>query len=201
MSDGLEDVVAAETVLIQVDGPAGRLIVRGLRLEELAGRSFEAVVALLWDGFFAPACRGSGARRARCRRGSRRSTGSRPLDTGPTDCRRSRRCALLAAARGCRDDPHHGAALVAARAGVRRCDRASARRAARRSRRTPARPRGRLPADDARRARPAGAGARARHLSGDGRRPWAQRLDLRRARGRLDARGTACRRSSARCAR
>jgi citrate synthase len=53
MSNGLEDVVAAETVLSDVDGLAGRLIIRGQPLEALAGRSnYEAVLSLLWDGFF-----------------------------------------------------------------------------------------------------------------------------------------------------
>ena len=51
---GLDDVVAAETVLSEVDGQAGRLIVRGFDLEELAGRrSFEDALALLWKGFAA----------------------------------------------------------------------------------------------------------------------------------------------------
>ncbi|CEJ16209.1 Citrate synthase 1 [bacterium YEK0313] len=49
---GLDDVIAAETVLSHVDGAAGRLIVRGHDLEQLAGkRSFEAVLGLLWQGF------------------------------------------------------------------------------------------------------------------------------------------------------
>lgn len=53
MSDGLENVVAAETVLSDVDGLAGRLIIRGLPLEALTGRmSYEEVLSLLWDGFF-----------------------------------------------------------------------------------------------------------------------------------------------------
>jgi citrate synthase len=53
ISDGLEDVVAAATVLSEVDGQAGRLIIRGLSLDELAGRTaFEDLVHLLWDGFF-----------------------------------------------------------------------------------------------------------------------------------------------------
>lgn len=53
VSDGLEDVVAAETVLSEVDGGAGRLIIRGRSLAEIAGRiQFEEVVHLLWDGFF-----------------------------------------------------------------------------------------------------------------------------------------------------
>ncbi|MBF9231881.1 citrate synthase/methylcitrate synthase [Microvirga alba] len=51
MKLGLDDVVAAETVLSHVDGEAGRLIIRGHDLEELAGRlSYEETVAMLWDG-------------------------------------------------------------------------------------------------------------------------------------------------------
>jgi citrate synthase len=51
--DGLEGVVAAETVLSEVDGEAGRLLIRGRTLDEIAGRwTFESATALLWDGFF-----------------------------------------------------------------------------------------------------------------------------------------------------
>ena len=53
MNPGLDDVVVAETVLSHVDGSGGRLVVRGHELEEIAGRSFEAVLALLWDGLTA----------------------------------------------------------------------------------------------------------------------------------------------------
>ena len=50
---GLEGVVAAETVLSDVDGQAGRLVIRGLELSELAGRvSFEAAAHLLLQGMF-----------------------------------------------------------------------------------------------------------------------------------------------------
>ncbi len=53
MSDGLENVVAAETVLSEVDGLAGRLVIRGCSLDDLAGHaSFEDVVHLLFDGFY-----------------------------------------------------------------------------------------------------------------------------------------------------
>jgi citrate synthase len=53
MSDGLENVVAAETVLSDVDGRAGRLIIRGQSLDELAGRTrFEDIARLLFEGFF-----------------------------------------------------------------------------------------------------------------------------------------------------
>jgi citrate synthase len=53
MSNGLEDVIAAETVLSDVDGLAGRLVIRGVPLEALAGRTtYEEALFLLWDGFF-----------------------------------------------------------------------------------------------------------------------------------------------------
>lgn len=52
MSDGLENVVAAETILSDVDGANGRLVIRGVSLDQLvATSSFEDVVRLLWDGF------------------------------------------------------------------------------------------------------------------------------------------------------
>ena len=54
MSNGLEGVVAAETVLSEVDGVAGVLVIRGRSLDELAGHArFEDVVALLFEGFYA----------------------------------------------------------------------------------------------------------------------------------------------------
>jgi citrate synthase len=50
---GLEGVVAARTVLSEVDGAAGRLVIRGRSLDDLAGSTrFEAVARLLFDGFF-----------------------------------------------------------------------------------------------------------------------------------------------------
>lgn len=53
MSEGLEGVIAARTVLSDVDGAAGRLVLRGQSLDALAGRwRFDQVLALLWDGFF-----------------------------------------------------------------------------------------------------------------------------------------------------
>ena len=51
--DGLENVVAAETVLSEVDGQAGRLVIRGYAVEELAGRvTYEEAARLLLEGFF-----------------------------------------------------------------------------------------------------------------------------------------------------
>jgi citrate synthase len=52
MSEGLDGVIAAETILSHVDGEAGRLIYRGHAMEDLAGHlSYEAVAGLFWDGF------------------------------------------------------------------------------------------------------------------------------------------------------
>ena len=52
---GLDDVVAADTVLSEVDGEAGRLVIRGRSLDSLAGVTrFEDVARRLWDGFLAP---------------------------------------------------------------------------------------------------------------------------------------------------
>ncbi len=52
VADGLENVVAAETILSKVDGEAGVLILRGHRLEDIAGkRSYEWLVGTLWQGF------------------------------------------------------------------------------------------------------------------------------------------------------
>ena len=51
MASGLDGVVVADTVLSEVDGAAGRLVVRGAPIEALTGRvSFAAMAARLWDG-------------------------------------------------------------------------------------------------------------------------------------------------------
>ncbi|QUD86229.1 citrate synthase/methylcitrate synthase [Phenylobacterium montanum] len=53
MSDGLEGVIAADTILSEVDGEAGRLVIRGRSLDDLSGQArFEEVMALLFAGFF-----------------------------------------------------------------------------------------------------------------------------------------------------
>ena len=53
MISGLDDVVVAETVLSDVDGQAGRLVIRGHSLDDLVEHaSFEYVLTLLWEGFF-----------------------------------------------------------------------------------------------------------------------------------------------------
>jgi citrate synthase len=53
MQSGLEDVVAAETILSDVDGAAGRLVIRGHSLDELTARAgYGDILALLFEGFF-----------------------------------------------------------------------------------------------------------------------------------------------------
>lgn len=50
-SAGLEGVVAAETALSEVNGQAGRLIVAGRYIEDLAPQTtYEEAAALMWDG-------------------------------------------------------------------------------------------------------------------------------------------------------
>ena len=52
MKAGLDDVIAADTVLSHVDGEAGRLIVSGHDLEDLVERfGFEDATGLLWRAF------------------------------------------------------------------------------------------------------------------------------------------------------
>ncbi|MCW5748327.1 MAG: citrate synthase/methylcitrate synthase [Alphaproteobacteria bacterium] len=51
-NDGLDGILAGETVLSHVDGEAGTLVVRGHHIEDLALHGgLEDVAALLWDGF------------------------------------------------------------------------------------------------------------------------------------------------------
>jgi citrate synthase len=51
MSSGLDGIVVADTVLSEVDGQNGRLVVRGSAIEDLAGTiGFAALAARLWDG-------------------------------------------------------------------------------------------------------------------------------------------------------
>lgn len=52
VDSGLDGVIVADTVMSEVDGEAGRLIVRGQVIEELVKvRGFEGVAARLWEGF------------------------------------------------------------------------------------------------------------------------------------------------------
>ena len=51
VANGLEGVIAADTVMSQIDGEGGHLVVRGHDVESLAhAASFEDVCALLWQG-------------------------------------------------------------------------------------------------------------------------------------------------------
>jgi citrate synthase len=61
MNNGLDDIVATETVMSDVDGIAGRLIIRGHSLDDLAAASrYETIVELLLNGFFDDLPRGAG---------------------------------------------------------------------------------------------------------------------------------------------
>jgi len=51
MANGLEGVVAAETVLSHADGERGIIWVRGQTIPDLVAQGFESAVALMWDGF------------------------------------------------------------------------------------------------------------------------------------------------------
>ncbi|MBN8927851.1 MAG: hypothetical protein J0H19_14650 [Rhodospirillales bacterium] len=51
MSEGLEGVVAARTVLSHTDSAAGMVWVRGVAIPDLVPLGFEGTVALLWNGF------------------------------------------------------------------------------------------------------------------------------------------------------
>lgn len=53
MKSGLDDIIAAETQLSDVDGIAGRLVIRGISLDELVQTCrYEDVAALLLSGLF-----------------------------------------------------------------------------------------------------------------------------------------------------
>src|SRR5437868_5172908 len=52
VNSGLDGVIVADTVMSEVDGEAGSLVVRGHALEELiTARGFEGVAALLWESY------------------------------------------------------------------------------------------------------------------------------------------------------
>jgi citrate synthase len=52
VNSGLDGIVVADTVMSEVDGEEGRLIVRGHALQDLVNtRGFEGVAALLWEGY------------------------------------------------------------------------------------------------------------------------------------------------------
>jgi citrate synthase len=52
VDSGLDGVIVADTVMSEVDGEEGRLVVRGHAIEELIEtRGYEGVAALLWEGY------------------------------------------------------------------------------------------------------------------------------------------------------
>lgn len=63
-ASGLDGVVAADTVMSDVDGEAGRLVIRGVPVATLVARDgFEGAAARLWDGFVADGLDRSGVAR------------------------------------------------------------------------------------------------------------------------------------------
>ena len=94
-NSGLEGVVAAETVLSEVDGEAGRLVLRGHRLQDIAGRrSVEWLIAELWRGLCRSNLSEPSLRRETWRRCAPRcSTTLRRCCRRPRAWLRSRRCA------------------------------------------------------------------------------------------------------------
>jgi citrate synthase len=69
VNSGLDGVVVADTVMSEVDGEAGRLIVRGHAVEELVKtRGFEGAATLLWEGY-APKDQGGGGDEAAVQQG------------------------------------------------------------------------------------------------------------------------------------
>jgi citrate synthase len=116
LKSGLDDIVAAETVLSHVDGAAGRLIIRGHDLEEIAGRlSFEAVLALLWDGFVPEPLDESAVRIALAQARAAAFARGAPLlpaTDGLSDVEALR--LLLSALADAEETPHHLLAVAAA---------------------------------------------------------------------------------------
>jgi citrate synthase len=59
LMSGLDGIIAAETVLSDVNGDAGRLVIRGRSLDELVAHCrYEDVLTLLWEALF-PECDGT----------------------------------------------------------------------------------------------------------------------------------------------
>jgi citrate synthase len=88
MNSGLEGIVAAQTMLSDVDGANGRLIIRGVSLDDLVASSrYEDVAALLLDGLLdLPANLPRAIGEARLRAHARLSD---PGDLGPVEALRA----------------------------------------------------------------------------------------------------------------
>ena len=184
---GFDDVIAAETVLSDVDGANGRLIIRGVPVEELArDATAESAAALLLDGFFEDMPAGEDlaaaigmARRAVFQRLQPHLDDDRLAAAGRgaarragIDCRRRRSGdgAVVAGRAGSADAGHHPHPARRDAAGARSRSRPGRRHAA--------------DAVGLRRRRRGG--ARAGCLSGDGQRTRPERLDLRGPGRRFD---------------
>jgi citrate synthase len=65
MNNGLEGVVAAETVLSHADGETGAVLVRGRPIERLAAEEgYDGAVAVMWEGFAGDGLTRDGMRKA-----------------------------------------------------------------------------------------------------------------------------------------
>ena len=95
MNNGLEGVVAADTVLCHVDGNTGTIWVRGHTIADLvANHGFEGTIAIIWDGFAGQGLtRDGSAGRASARRACTRIPGSAPGSTPAPDSICSKACA------------------------------------------------------------------------------------------------------------
>ena len=184
VADGLENVVAAETVLSKVDGEAGVLILRGHHLQDIAGRrSFEWLTGVLWQDFVASSARP----RMRCAatwawRGnalSRRCATLLPIAARLPPLSAVRQ--LLASVP---DDADDAPLLLTATVAV---GLAAVIRIRDGGAPVAPDPHAGHAADFLRMLRgvaaDAGRGGRAGHLPGERRRSWAERVDLHRARG------------------
>src|SRR5579862_2679173 len=94
MDNGLDDVVAAETALSDVDGAAGRLLIRGHSLDELVGVvRYEDVLEMLFSGLFAAPPSPDGLAlalgQARAQVFSRLAASAAPLDLPATEAVRA----------------------------------------------------------------------------------------------------------------
>ena len=94
-SPGLEGVVAAQTEISEVDGQNGRLIYRGgYLIQEVAGRSFEDIAYLLWNGELADDAQlrdfnGKLTARRALNGAARAALGGLPADVDPMDALRT----------------------------------------------------------------------------------------------------------------
>ncbi len=178
MDAGLERVVAAETILSDVQGDNGRLIIRGLDVDALARDfSFEDTARHLWAGYFSRGTHAPTFGAARVAAFERLKPHFGWLGQMPE-------VEALRAALSLVPDGHASAGRHRPRRHDRRCQQRIARPEGWSSSpptRSHARPRGGPAAHDAERRQRSDAEARPRGLSRDGLRSRPQRLDIRGA--------------------